>query len=96
MAISNVNRCVCCGATIPEGRQVCPCCEEEKTITNYDRIRGMSILAMAEFMAEQAMQREYEHLIEENSNITATRIAHLKNIFLRQYLRYLQSEVDTK
>ena len=21
------NRCVCCGATIPEGRQVCHCCE---------------------------------------------------------------------
>ena len=26
MAISNVNRCVCCGATIPEGRQVCVIC----------------------------------------------------------------------
>ncbi len=21
------NRCVCCGATIPEGRMVCPMCE---------------------------------------------------------------------
>ena len=27
----NVNRCVCCGAIIPEGRQVCPICEKEKT-----------------------------------------------------------------
>ena len=25
----NVNRCVCCGAIIPEGRQVCPICEGE-------------------------------------------------------------------
>ena len=23
------NRCVCCGAIIPEGRQVCPKCEKE-------------------------------------------------------------------
>lgn len=23
------NRCVCCGEIIPEGRQVCPLCEEE-------------------------------------------------------------------
>lgn len=22
-------RCVCCGAEIPEGRQVCPICEEK-------------------------------------------------------------------
>lgn len=26
----NENRCVCCGADIPEGRQVCPTCENEK------------------------------------------------------------------
>lgn len=25
--IANVNRCVCCGEIIPEGRQVCPNCE---------------------------------------------------------------------
>ena len=23
------NRCVCCGAIIPEGRMVCPICEKE-------------------------------------------------------------------
>ena len=31
------DRCVCCGAVIPEGRQVCPSCEskaESKVITN--------------------------------------------------------------
>lgn len=26
----NVNRCVCCGEIIPEGRQVCPICEKRK------------------------------------------------------------------
>lgn len=25
----NDNRCVCCGQIIPEGRQVCPVCEEK-------------------------------------------------------------------
>lgn len=25
----NNNRCVCCGAIIPEGRQVCPTCEKK-------------------------------------------------------------------
>lgn len=25
----NDNRCVCCGAIIPEGRQVCPVCEQK-------------------------------------------------------------------
>ena len=25
---ANVDRCVCCGAIVPEGRQVCPNCEE--------------------------------------------------------------------
>lgn len=24
------NTCICCGAVIPEGRQVCPNCEEEQ------------------------------------------------------------------
>lgn len=24
------NKCVCCGADIPEGRQVCPNCQAEK------------------------------------------------------------------
>ena len=25
------NRCVCCGEVIPEGRQICPICDKEKT-----------------------------------------------------------------
>lgn len=25
----NDNRCVCCGRIIPEGRQVCPICEQK-------------------------------------------------------------------
>ena len=32
------NRCVCCGAVIPEGRMVCPICEmvaDEGTVTGW-------------------------------------------------------------
>lgn len=33
------NRCVCCGAVIPEGLQVCPTCErkEQKQIKQMER-----------------------------------------------------------
>ncbi len=31
---SNSERCVCCGATIPEGRQVCPQCEKVGGVRN--------------------------------------------------------------
>ena len=31
------NRCVCCGAVIPEGRMVCPVCERMKIITREER-----------------------------------------------------------
>lgn len=29
MSEDDVNRCVCCGEIIPEGRMVCPVCEKE-------------------------------------------------------------------
>ena len=29
IVIDDANRCVCCGEIIPEGRQVCPNCENE-------------------------------------------------------------------
>ena len=28
---SHANRCVCCGAIIPEGRQICPNCNGERS-----------------------------------------------------------------
>lgn len=43
------NTCVCCGAIIPEGRQICLICERENDVqqippvkTNGDRIRAMT------------------------------------------------------
>ena len=29
--MSNVDRCICCGEIIPEGRQICPICESDPT-----------------------------------------------------------------
>lgn len=36
----DINRCVCCGEVIPEGRQVCPKCESGglETMTDRDRL----------------------------------------------------------
>ncbi len=71
-------------------------CEKYKdgTIKNqYDRIRNMSVVEFAEFMAAQVMQQEQKHLIEKNPNITATHIEFLKHTLFRGYLRYLESEV---
>ena len=50
--IDNVDRCVCCGKIIPEGRQVCFICGKEKAKkqTNYDRIRNMSVEELAGFL----------------------------------------------
>lgn len=31
----STNTCVCCGAIIPEGRQVCPICERTETIEPF-------------------------------------------------------------
>lgn len=46
----NENRCVCCGAIIPEGLQVCPICEqkEQKQIKQTEKL--CSILVSCGFM----------------------------------------------
>lgn len=59
----NNNTCVCCGAIIPEGRQVCPNCESgkynsdeffsaERKRTNGERIRAMTDEELANFIEE--------------------------------------------
>ena len=49
------NTCVCCGAVIPEGRQVCPKCEATRP-TNYDRIKAMDMKELAEFICENTKE----------------------------------------
>ena len=42
----NAEKCVCCGAVIPEGRQVCPSCEKSKErfgkSVKFERIRRIT------------------------------------------------------
>ena len=45
------DRCVMCGEIIPEGRQICPLCEQGKTHkTNADHIRTMSDEDLMQFL----------------------------------------------
>jgi len=37
-----VNRCVCCGAALPEGRQVCPKCEYNAGQALYKRLERLN------------------------------------------------------
>ena len=39
------NTCVCCGAEIPEGRQVCKACEEGFIAQNQDTLRKLGEIA---------------------------------------------------
>lgn len=62
------NRCVVCGAVIPEGRQVCPeCCERytERTVraqsdlkTALDRLTEATINAIAALERHEKVTRE--------------------------------------
>lgn len=86
--IDNVDRCVCCGKIIPEGRQVCFICgtEKPKKQTNYDRIRNMSVEELARFL-------------ESTNSQTAIKVGGEYGYVVRnkKYIqRWLESEVDTK
>lgn len=49
------NTCVCCGAVIPEGRQVCQSCVKTRRI-NYDRIVAMGVVELAEFICNNTRE----------------------------------------
>jgi hypothetical protein len=46
------NTCVCCGAEIPEGRQVCPRCERVKVMVSEKLISQISTIQRALGMIE--------------------------------------------
>jgi hypothetical protein len=60
-------------------------------ITQFDRIKSMTVVELARFLAEQVMNQEQVHLLEKD--ITATHLEFLKDTLFKGYLRYLESEV---
>ena len=66
--------CICCGAEIPEGRQVCPNCERKKLKEPRTRLLLYSCLSEHEMrvQAEDKIKKLYE-LIEEENNINILR-----------------------
>jgi len=64
------------------------------TVKNhYDRIRNMSVIELAEFIAAQIRRYEQRRLIEINQNITATHIEYVKRLIFMECLQNLESEV---
>ena len=54
--IDGAETCVICGRDIPEGSQVCVICGKvgKGKMTNYDRIRNMSVEELASFINERS------------------------------------------
>lgn len=64
---SKIETCVCCGEEIPEGRQVCPTCEQR----NKDN--GLSV-------QEQAVQDCLDWLIAEGGVDTCSKCVYVKEV----------------
>ena len=61
------NTCVACGASIPEGRQVCPHCETKTmgahmSMTNFERIKAMSVENLADFICDIYASNEHREI----------------------------------
>lgn len=69
-------------------------CIDHKPITQFDRIKAMSVVELARFIAEKITQQECVELTQDISNITATHIESIKNCVFKEYLRWLESEVQ--
>lgn len=87
------NTCVCCGAIIPEGRQVCPICADKAMSGKLSRaeIRRLQkqqekqsarfyvTQAEVERMVKEALSRTQKHMIEEYNAEFIARDADIKN-----------------
>lgn len=54
------NRCICCGEIIPEGRQVCPKCEnaKPKNWTEMKDVRKAVLTVFQKHNSENAREQE--------------------------------------
>lgn len=60
----NEERCVCCGAIIPEGKQICPNCENKGG--KYLLDKAMPFWTMPTEMLEQLIHEIYELIVVVN------------------------------
>jgi predicted nucleic acid-binding Zn ribbon protein len=51
------DRCLFCGTIIPEGRQICPNCEKDKTLLGYGK---KSRLLQVMLVVEHAIKRRWK------------------------------------
>lgn len=50
-----MDRCVMCGAEVPEGRMTCKACEWPKGATNRDKLNAMSNMQLGEWIARTVL-----------------------------------------
>ena len=55
--MAKADRCLFCGAIIPEGRQICPNCEKDKTLLGYGK---KSRLLHVMLVVEHAIKRRWK------------------------------------
>lgn len=55
--MAKADRCLFCGAIIPEGRQICPRCERERTLLGYGK---KSRLLQVMLVVEHAVKRRWK------------------------------------
>lgn len=55
--MAKADRCLFCGTIIPEGRQICPNCEKDKTLLGYGK---KSRLLQVMLVVEHAIKRRWK------------------------------------
>ena len=83
--IDNAEHCVCCGAVIPEGRQVCIICGKKVNgkQRQIDRIRNMNVEELAKFLDYSVWEDENYHTVIDKKVLYN----------LEEVKQYLESEV---
>lgn len=89
------NRCVCCGSIIPEGRQVCPICEETST-TNCTSHYWSNICEMQKKQTLKGI-KTYGQTLEQNKSLTikeTIEMAQEEMIDMLMYLEKLKEQIN--
>ena len=78
--MANAEKCVCCGAVIPEGRQVCPSCEGKK-MANEKRLIDANVLLTSplwDYLKEGYEKSSARTIIATQHTVDAVEVVHGK------------------